>query len=664
MSKIKDELEKELRKISVFLDEESGDINFEKVKDSADSYNEVLLKALCEKLNLRKQFFKKVGDVEVFHVKDFKLFIDKNRIFNSYTQYKNKIGLANKGGYINEDQKVVLNFPFKDAVLEGGQAKEDAVRDETFFNEILAKDEIDRLLDKKALVNWKRLTEKGSTSIKQIQRDMDGFVSDNMIIKGNNLLALHSLESQFSERVKLIYIDPPYNTGNDDFNYNDRFNHATWLTFMKNRLSVAYRLLRDDGSIFIQVDHHELGYLNVLMDEIFGIENKVQVISVKTASPSGFKAVNPGPIDVTEYILFYTKNKARYKFKKGYVPVDYNSNYNLYIEDFEKDASKWKFTPIKEKVLKESCFKKESDLKNKFGDSYKIILQKLIADFAFKNAERVISVRDLHKPTETVRELQEKSRNNNEKLIPYKKKDGTFMYLYKGGALAFYINKINEIDGEKQVTELLSDFWSHISWAGIAREGGVKLKNGKKPEKLLKQILEISTEKGDLVLDYHLGSGTTASVAHKMGRQYIGIEQLDYGEDDSVLRLQNVIKGDSTGISKSVNWNGGGEFLFTELAKWNEKAKELVVKAKTLKELEMLLKVLCEQYFIDYNVRVSEFKKVVKEDEFKKLSLPEQKKIFVDVLDLNQMYVNASEMNDAKYGIAKEDQKLTKEFYK
>ena len=144
-------------------------------------------------------------------------------------------------------------------------------------------------------------------------------------------LDLNSTQSflQLAKKIKLIYIDPPYNTGSDEFKYNDKFNHSTWLTFMKNRLEVARDLLRDDGAIFIQIDHHELSYLLVLMDEIFGRENFVQMITVKTASPAGFKTVNPGPIDVTEFLLFYTKNRKLFDFKKSYVEVGYDQNYNL-----------------------------------------------------------------------------------------------------------------------------------------------------------------------------------------------------------------------------------------------------------------------------------------------------------------------------------------------
>jgi len=165
--------------------------------------------------------------------------------------------------------------------------KEDQKRNEIFFNEVLAKDEIERLFDPKAFVNWKRYTAKGEERIKEIKRDKDGNIRENIIIKGNNLLALHSIKEQFSEKVKLIYIDPPYNTGNDSFKYNDNFNHSAWLTFMKNRLKIAKDLLRNDGVIVIHLDDNEIHYLKILLDEIFDRENFINTITIRDSHPSG-----------------------------------------------------------------------------------------------------------------------------------------------------------------------------------------------------------------------------------------------------------------------------------------------------------------------------------------------------------------------------------------
>lgn len=663
------------------LVDEQGDLMLNKIKDFANNLDETLLDILLADDQSRDKFFIKIKEVFVFKQREFIFFLEQNSLDNSFTNYANRIGLTLNGKFLKDNTDVVLDFPYKDCVLEGGQSTEEGAdvyfeyddkaeeytegkskRKEIFYNNIIAKDEIDRLFEPKAFENILRYDKEGKTIPVKFTRDENGNITDNLIIKGNNLLALHSLQKEFKGKVKLIYIDPPYNTGSDDFKYNDNFNHSTWLTFMMNRLLSAKDLLSEDGAIYIHIDHHQLGYLNNLADSIFGKENKVQVISVKTASPAGFKTVNPGPIDVTEYILFYTKNKPQYTFRKGYVKVGYNKNYNLFVEK-NNDVKKWSFTPIKEKVLKDAGFNSEKEAKEKFGSLWPNIFKVMVEDFAYNNADNIVSIRDPHKPTEKVKQLMNSSKNVSH-VIEYVKGDDSPMYIYKGGALAFYSNKMKKIDGKLEVTELLTDFWNHISWAGIAKEGGVKLKNGKKPEKLLKQIFELSTNEGDIVLDYHLGSGTTAATAHKMKRQYIGIEQLEYGNNDAIIRLQNVVNGDQSGISKSVNWKSGDSFIYMELAKNNQKAIDLIQSTESFEELERLFTQLYDKYFLHYNVRIQEFKnEVLKEDNFLKLPIEKQKEMFIRMLDNNQLYVNVDDIEDTHYGLNPEDIRLTKDFY-
>jgi len=663
-------LENLLKKDSRFVDQD-GDLLKSNVIGAAYKADKKLLELLLSEKEFRSKFFGKIKDVLVFNINDFVGYIqDKNFLADSYTKYRNKIGLNIDGKFLNERKEVALVWPFKDCVLEGGMTKEDEKRKEIFFNEILAQDEIDKLFAPKVLANWKRYTAKGPSSAKatagkeekveELKCDKDGTIRENLIIKGNNLLALHSLKTQFQGRVKLIYIDPPYNIGGD-FQYNDNFNHSTWLTFMKNRLEVAKQLLSKDGAIFVQIDHHEVAYLNALMDEVFGAENKVQIIAVKVSAASGFKAVNPGPIDVTEFILFYTKSKNDFIFSMNYVETGYHKNYNLFLKKALK-IENWKLLPLKEVVLKKNGYKNEKELKNKYGTISSTVMNKLISDFAFSHADEVISIRDLHKPSDKVRELQERSRKYRDKIIPYKKQDGTYAYLINGGALAFYSNKIKKIDGEFKVTELLTNFWNHISWAGIAREGGVKLKNGKKPEKLIRQIIEIAGAKsGDIIMDFFLGSGTTSAVAHKLNIQYLGIEQLNYEDNDTVIRLKNVINGDKTGISKLVNWKGGGDFVYCELMKYNEQFIEKIQKVKDTKTLLKIWEEMKAKSFLNYNVDIKKFDETI--DEFKKLPLNKQKHILFDLLNKNQLYVNLSEIEDKEYGVSKEDKLLNKGFY-
>lgn len=649
------ELEQLLRMNSRYCMDD-GTLLKNRIVEDALSLNPLLVKLLLGNDKIKAVFFQDVEGVVVFDKVKFQRFVsDTQFLGGSYTMFKNKIGLTDENGrFISESREVVLSWPYKDCVLEGGQTKEEAKRNEIFWNETLAPDEVNRLTEPKVFSHFKRYDKNGEHEVEHLTN------ADNFIIKGNNLLALHSLKKKYAGKVKLIYIDPPYNTGSDEFGYNDNFNHSSWLTFMKNRLEVAKTLLSDKGCIFVHIDHHELYYIGVLLDSIFGVENKVQVISAKTATPAGFKTVNPGPIDVTEYILFYTKHKNSFTFKKAYVPVDYNKNYNLVLNRND-DVTKWKFTLIKDAMLQSLGFASETEAKSKYGKMWKTLKSQLIAQYAFDHAEDVVSVRDPHKPTDTVKALMKKSKELGH-VIEQVREDGTSSYFYNGGALAFYSNKMQIIDGEKCITELLTDFWNHISWAGIANEGGVKLKNGKKPEKLIKQIIEMTTSEKDLVVDFHLGCGTTAAVAHKMNRQYIGIEQLDYGKNDSKIRLKNVIDGDKTGISKAVGWQGGGSFVYCELAKANDKFADEIEQAETSEQLKDIWGRMKATDYLNYKVDIKEVD--ANAESFDGLSLEDQKRFLIECLDKNLLYVALSDIDSNEYGVTEEDRRLTREFYR
>jgi len=301
-------LEKLLKKDSRFVDRE-GDLLKSNVIDAAYKADKKLVELLLFQREFKSKFFSKIKDVLVFNINNFVGYIqDKNFLADSHTKYRNKIGLNIGGKFLNERKEVTLVWPFKDCVLEGGMTKEDEKRKEIFFNEILAQDEIDKLFAPKVLTNWERYTQKGRERLKELKRDKDGIIRENLIIKGNNLLALHSLKQQFQNKVKLIYIDPPYNTGGDAniFTYNNNFNHSTWLTFIKNRLEIANDLLRKDGFIAITIDHNELFYLGELADEVFGRENRIGIVSI-VVKPEGrqfskfFSASN-------EFMLVYAKD--------------------------------------------------------------------------------------------------------------------------------------------------------------------------------------------------------------------------------------------------------------------------------------------------------------------------------------------------------------------
>ncbi|MDO8639708.1 MAG: site-specific DNA-methyltransferase [bacterium] len=652
-----------LKKDSRLWDEEKKEINETLLKDLIDRLDEKLLELLLSDKESKKEFFIKVKDVYVLKHNKLKFFIDENKLDNSYTQYQNKIGLRVGNKLLSERDDVVLDWPFKDCILEGGMTKEDEKRNEIFFNEVLAKDEIDRLKDPKALVNWKRHTKKGEEKVGEIKRDKDGIIRENLIIKGNNLLALHSLKEQFTGKVKLIYIDPPYNTGSDSFAYNDNFNHSSWLTFMKNRLEIAETLLDKNGVIFISINHIELAYVSILLDDIFGSENKLPIITLKAGTTASYRSINDCPVNVTEYVLAYSKS-SNFKPNPIYRETGYSEDYSHFINNHEKKSENWQLTKLTDLVHKKHGCDNWIEYKKKIGGNWKRKRFEEMEEFAFQNKNKVVSLNTLQKPSKKIQDVIDQSQKNRDKVFSVEREGAEPIYCFNGRTLAFFGSKFKEIDGEYVPAEILTNLWTDISFLGIGPEGGVTLENGKKPEYLLKTIIDLITEKNDIVLDYHAGSGTTLAVAHKTGRQYIGIEQLDYEGNNPETRLKNVVKGDQSGISKSVDWQGGDDFIYLELAKWNEEAKEKIKKAKSLNELENLFDELYERYFLNYNVKTKEFKeKTLKEEGFKKLSLDQQKKLFVEMLDMNQMYVNFSEREDKKYNLSKEDVVLSEEFY-
>ena len=338
---LKSKVEKLLSEIPDFTDENKN-LKINVIKDYADNGNVKLLEPLLKNPQTKKAFFLPVLDSFVFNTAKFKEFLEYSSACNSYSKYLGKkIGLYMGDSSLLDRNEVVLNFPFKDCVLEGGQRKEDGLDTyyeynekkgeyeekqskcrEVFYNEVLAQDEIDSLFSPKAFCNAKRYEKSSHSELvsestcTKLNRDAElnkkrglaeDTITDNLIIKGNNLLALHSLKKEFAGKVKLIYIDPPYNTGSDTFSYNDSFNRSSWLTFMKNRLEVARELLSPDGAIYVQLDYHQVHYAKILLDNIFGENNFQREIIWRIGWLSGYKTIDNNWIRNHDTILFYLK---------------------------------------------------------------------------------------------------------------------------------------------------------------------------------------------------------------------------------------------------------------------------------------------------------------------------------------------------------------------
>lgn len=331
-----------LKTDSRFVDDE-GELVKAAVIDRAWKIDRGLVKLLLGDPDIKGKFFDEIEGHWIFDINTFIEYVsDKNFLANSYTRFRNKIGLNIGGKFLRERGEVSLVWPYKDCVLEGGQTKEDEKRKEIFFNEILAQDEIDRLFDPKVLTNWKRHTVDGEQKVTEIRRDENGTIRENLIIKGNNLIALHTLKKHFRGKVKLIYIDPPFNTERDSFTYNDSFTHSTWLTFMRNRLLVAYDLLRGDGNIVVHVDNNESHYIKILLDEIFGRNNFVnEIIWFKGREGGSSRSHSKSSSMPTEYqnLFIYAKDKVKRFWNPPLGPYKVST-----ISRIEKDSKGWFYT--------------------------------------------------------------------------------------------------------------------------------------------------------------------------------------------------------------------------------------------------------------------------------------------------------------------------------
>ena len=616
---MKHELEQVLSKNPKFLVD--GVLNKNRLAELARQYSPDLLNQLMSNEKMTNHFFSKLQNGVLVFKKDIFLQFLNNKEFlpDSFTAYKTKIGLGMPDrNYLSETKEVVLNFPYKDCVLEGGQTKDDVKRQEVFFNETLAPAEINRLLDEKVLSNFKRYDKDGEHEVKELKD------RDNLIIKGNNLLALHSLKKRFAGKVKLIYIDPPYNTGNDSFNYNDSFNHSTWLIFMKNRLEVARELLSDDGLIFVQCDDNEQAYLKVLMDEVFSRNNFISNIVWKGR---GGRQDSKYVAQIHETIIFYAKNKERAILNKAF--IEDTSNYA-----YEDSRGNYKTQLIR----KWGSNSRREDRPNLFYE----------VEFEGNKVLPILPNGDDG--------CWRWSKNRLEEAI----KNDMVVSLEKDGRTELY-EKIYKGDGKKQTvfTSWIDESFSGQGTKVLEEIFKEKVFDYPKPEQLVKKFIDLTTDDGDIVLDYHLGSGTTAAVSHKMNRQYIGIEQMDYIETVSVKRLEKVIEGEQGGISKSVDWQGGGSFVYCELKNDAQDFKNTVLEARESETLSQLFEQAKKSSFLSYRVDPKKLKK----SEFEKLSLAEQKQVLLELVDNNNLYVNYSEIDDSDYGISLEEKKLNRDFY-
>lgn len=650
--KLYEALEKQLKKEINFVSD-NGELKKWVVINKAQNYDADLITILLEDKELKEKFFIDIKGTLVFNQNLFVQFLEqKNYLNDSYTQYKNKVGLTIDGKYLKQRNEVALVWPFKDCVLEGGQSREEDKREEIFFNETLAQDEITQLLEPKVLTNAKTYDKNGEQDFSSFTRDSElnkkrelpeDTITDNLIIKGNNLLALHTLKKEFTGKVKLIYIDPPYNTGNDSFRYNDSFNHSTWLTFMKNRLETAKVLLKKEGVIFIHCDNNEQAYLKVLMDDVFGIDNFIDTITVVN-NPRGRDY--GGIANMHEFIHIYSKSEFNYEMYPM-TDIDKKFPFEDEVSPYETRELRNRNTAFNDKNRPNLCYPFYVNPKKEIDNGFlELSLEKKdgFIEVMPAKSQGIQTVWRWGKP-------KAEKGLNLDVVGKAMQEEGRYMIIEKyrkNTRLARSVWWDKEVNSERGTVHLRELF-------------GEKVFGFPKPETLITRIIEIATKENEIVLDYHLGSGTTATTAHKMKRQYIGIEQMDYIQDVAVQRLKMVIEGEQGGISKAVNWKSGGSFTYLELKKYNQTFIDQIEEVKDSKGLLKIWEQMKAKSFLDYNVDIQ------KQDEhiadFKKLELAQQKQHLIELLDKNQLYVNLSSINDKDFDCSTAEKKVTEDFY-
>jgi adenine-specific DNA-methyltransferase len=374
--------------------------------------------------------------------------------------------------------------------------------------------------------------------------------AESVLVHSENLGTMRRLAAAgFEERFRCIYFDPPFNTGRKFAEYADALAPASWLDMMGARLEAARHLLAQDGAIFVEIDDTELGPLLVTMDAVFGRANRVSTITVVRSAATGHKAINRGPINVADYILVYAKNRSEWRHNPVFRErAGYDRAYGTWLENPRDPPAKWRFSPLVTRVR---------------GELGAATPREEVERYALYHAEHVVRFAQprYEAVSRAARALIDASRSEPDRVFALPRRGRKPLVLRAGNRILCLADKVTRRDGRYIIVEPLTNVWDDVPFQGIAREGGARFVRNKKPEKLLARILELSTNAGDWVLDAFLGSGTTAAVAHKMGRRWIGIEQGDHVDALCIPRLRRVVSGeDQTGVTRETNWKGGGGF--------------------------------------------------------------------------------------------------------
>lgn len=604
-----------------------GSIARSAVLDDLELNDKELIGAIINNKYFQENYSVPFKNSFIFNGDEFKTALSQREyVYDGLTNYRNQIGLSvlrrPLDSFANEN--IELDFPYKDTVLKAGMDKSDAKRStEPYLNKIIAKDEINALVEPKAFRNT------------EVIGDVDA-ANPNLLIKGNNLIALYSLAKRYSDAVKLIYVDVPYyfkeQKETDSFLYNSNFKLSTWLVFMENRLQEAFKLLKDDGSIWIHVGEDGMHYLKVLCDQIFSPENYVGTLPRKTRDGKSDVPFNFS--QDFDWILVYTKTTNSDKAIVG------RKVQRKYYETPDFPGRKWRTADLtKQTTTKERPNSDFTMVNPKTGKEYPV------------NPDRSWAV-----TKDTFLEWYDRGGIGFPDDYDFMKGHRPFRRVFK--------DEDDKKDKQSSVSSdlLLKDFIKTLLAKSKTTKKDEYVKkqqfNYAKPEELMKQIISVTTKEGDYVMDFFSGSGTTAAAALKMNRRFIAVEQIDEQLQLSKKRLNSVVKNeDKGGISKEVDWKGGSGFIYTELASKKGSLINQINAATTIDELTQIVKSIGDD---DYQLNIDINKVWQNLDQ---VTVNDVKNAMVDILEPAQLYVSALNVDDPEEHISEKDRNFTKAFY-
>ncbi len=382
-------------------------------------------------------------------------------------------------------------------------------------------------------------------------------------MRGESAAVLEALRPQLAGRVKLVYLDPPYNTGASFEHFDDALSPQAWSELMAERLELLAPLLADDGSLWCEIDDTELGQLQVLLDGVFGRRSRICTVTIRRSAVTGHKAINPGPVNVADYLFGYAKDRSRFTSRTELVPrSSFDRQYNRFVAGRDGPHRAWRLDSLAETVAAQRGFPDARAARAHLGAA---AFEAALSDFALEHAECVarLALVAYASVSKAARAAVDASRDDD--LVHRLARPGhSDLYLWRGQRILFLADKVRtRPDGRRELVEKLTNIWDDIGFQGIAGEGGVGFAKAKKPERLLRRIIAMASDPGELVLDCFAGSGTTGAVAHKMGRRFVLVEQGEHAETMALPRLRRVVAGeDATGVTKLEGWKGGGSFVY------------------------------------------------------------------------------------------------------